>query len=699
MRSRVSTQPHLEYRPSGFHWRRRLPSRVLDVCARSKKISLIFSLRSHVLPDAKALAQKLTLLSDIAFAGVTERTMAIAPDIMDRLLVELCRFLIEAADAAREMAPVRTPETAAYEVACANAAVETLRHALCARNREVARDPLRAVARCLGIVLDEADTDWQRLAFRALRVMLEAEQENLRRDQGAFAAPSGSLHAARALIDGTQPAAFMPAARPTPILHPVPHHAPMAVPAMAQQKMAQQKCGPDADAGPVARAEPLSVTRPLGAAEPAARPLPSSGSRNDAASCPSIETASGDYIAARSQGYKTFKATEQTNEKAGKSWARNTAPNVRSTARLFARILGDKPFDQISDPELKAAWELIARVPNSYQARTSRLSPQQAADDADATERRNADITRSKLARTGASPGKIESEILKGRIRRLRTATIYRHMQDFQRICVFLKKRGDLERNIMEDHIWETAEYERREILEEDNERLTWCGKLNGLFRSTIFQDKLDDVGDPMFWAPLIAVHMGLRSEEVLQLYLTDIQVVDDVPCIVLRQGPGQSLKSQASRRTIPIHDNLLKLGFMQLIGMLARAGEPRLFPWLERSESKKTYTETFSKRFTKYRQDHKIYDAQRDFHSFRTTFNHLLIQAECPDTQRRALMGHVERDVGITNYNPGGFALAMLRNRVNSVVVDVSMIRSPFATAGSAHVTDLAAHRVLSHA
>jgi hypothetical protein len=67
-------------------------------------------------------------------------------------------------------------------------------------------------------------------------------------------------------------------------------------------------------------------------------------------------------------------------------------------------------------------------VPNSYQAKTSRLSPQQAADDADATERRNAEITRSKLARTGASPGKIESEILKGRIRRLRTATIYRSL-------------------------------------------------------------------------------------------------------------------------------------------------------------------------------------------------------------------------------------------------------------------------------
>lgn len=190
---------------------------------------------------------------------------------------------------------------------------------------------------------------------------------------------------------------------------------------------------------------------------------------------------------------------------------------------------------------------------------------------------------------------------------------------------------------------------------------------------------------------------MGLRSEEILQLYVSDMQVIDDVHCIVLRQGPGQSLKRKASRRTVPVHDNLLKLGFMQLVAMREREGEPRLFPWIERSQAKKTYTETFSKRFTRYRQDHKIYDAQRDFHSFRTTFNHLLIEAECPDTQRRALMGHVERDVGITNYKPDGFSKALLSKRVNSVVIDISMIRAPFGTVSAAHVTDLTAHRVLA--
>ncbi|WP_371060095.1 tyrosine-type recombinase/integrase [Rhodosalinus sp. 5P4] len=589
--------------------------------------------------------------------------MAIAPDIMERLLVELCRFLIEAADAAREIAPQRSPEIAAYDLACANAAVETLRHAIAMRDRDIARNPLRDVAARLGITLDETDPDWQRLAFRALRVMLEAEEENGRRDRGDFGRPSGTLQAARDLIDRGPLASAPHLIRQTASALPqAPRQDPEIMPTMCRDTSNAE--APSVSSEPVrtdsAREAHLAPTATEAANEP---PEPPRAER----SCPTIDEASELYIDLRSKGYKSFKATEQVNEKAGKSWARNTAPNVRSTARLFSRILGGRRFDQITNQDLKEAWELIARIPHTYQAKTSKLSPQEAADNADATEKHIAEITRARLEKQGASPGKIESEILKGRIKRLRTATIYRHMQDFQRICIFLKKRGYLTENIMEDHIWETAEYERREILEEDNERLTWCGKLDGLFRTPIFQDRLEDVGDPMFWAPLIAVHMGLRSEEVLQLYLEDVQVIDDIPCIVLKQGPGQSLKSKASRRTIPIHDNLLKLGFLQLVAMLRRAGKPRLFPWLARSENKKTYTETFSKRFTRYRQDHKIYDTQRDFHSFRTTFNHLLIQAECPDSQRWALMGHVKRDVGITNYNPGGFALSKLRNRVNS--------------------------------
>jgi len=394
---------------------------------------------------------------------------------------------------------------------------------------------------------------------------------------------------------------------------------------------------------------------------------------------PRITEAGAAYVELRCKGYKTFKPKEQVNPAAGASWDKSSKGNVQSTIQLMARTLGDKPFDRISDGDLTKAWEVIARLPNTYQAKTSKLSPQEAAAEADEREARNAELTRARLEKEGASPGKIDARIAMGRIPRMRAATVYRHMQDFQRICRYLVATGAVSDNLMEGHIWDKLEVQRRQILEEDNERLTWCGHLDALFRTPIFRQPLEDPGDPMFWAPLIALHAGLRSEEALQLALRDIQVVDGVPCFVLSQGPGQTLKSPAARRTVPVHRNLIELGFMVLVERLRKNGELRLFPYLERSANKKTYTENFSKRFTAYRRKHGLYDPQRDFHSFRTTFNVKLIETECLDSQRRYIVGHTDTDVGIRHYAPTGFSKALLQKRVDAVEIDITAIRRPF--------------------
>ena len=129
----------------------------------------------------------------------------------------------------------------------------------------------------------------------------------------------------------------------------------------------------------------------------------------------------------------------------------------------------------------------------------------------------------------------------------------------------------------------------------------------------------------------------------------------------------------------MPIHKNLIELGLLELVELRRSQGEPRLFPRLERSKAKKTYTETFSKRFTRYRKDNKIYDENRDFHSFRTTFNQALVDTECLETQQHYLMGHVDNSVGVKHYTPKGFPTAKLHQRVNAVEIDISMIRRPF--------------------
>jgi hypothetical protein len=268
-------------------------------------MSLIFPLRSHVIPEAKALALKLTLLSDIAFAGLTERTMAIAPHTMESILTELCRFIIDAAEAAREIAPCRTPELAAYELACVNAAIDTLRHAIAMRDRQPARGPLQEVAHRLGLPIDENDPDWQRLAFRALRVMVEAQEENLSREQGIYAGSTQYRTQPNQPMAQLQRTAIAPAPLPTAVaVSPVQSTQPAVgtTPFEGTAPVQSETCAPVAEG-----ASPI---------EPASNPQVPKTTRKGR----KINEITEHYVKLRSQGYSKFKENETVNKEAGVSW-------------------------------------------------------------------------------------------------------------------------------------------------------------------------------------------------------------------------------------------------------------------------------------------------------------------------------------------------------------------------------------------
>ena len=193
---RIADIPHLERRPSGFFWRRRLPRAMLRHDA--TEFFLVVSLRTHVPSDAKSRAGRLTALSDTVFAWATETGM-IDPDLATRLLKALARFEIEADEAARAVAPPRSQADVEMALARESAVQETLRRALMLNDREAARAPLRAVAARLGVALEEDDDDWKRLAWRATRVLLEASAERARRETGSYGAerPGAADHRGR----------------------------------------------------------------------------------------------------------------------------------------------------------------------------------------------------------------------------------------------------------------------------------------------------------------------------------------------------------------------------------------------------------------------------------------------------------------------------------------------------------------------
>lgn len=69
---------------------------------------------------------------------------------------------------------------------------------------------------------------------------------------------------------------------------------------------------------------------------------------------------------------------------------------------------------------------------------------------------------------------------------------------------------------------------------------------------------------DAAYWLPLLGAYSGARLGELCQLRAVDIQNVEGIPVMVLTDdGEGQRIKSEAGKRSVPTHSELLRLGFL----------------------------------------------------------------------------------------------------------------------------------------
>ena len=81
-------------------------------------------------------------------------------------------------------------------------------------------------------------------------------------------------------------------------------------------------------------------------------------------------------------------------------------------------------------------------------------------------------------------------------------------------------------------------------------------------------------------WGALIGLYTGARVSEVAQIFLRDFEVIDGTPCVRLtNDSDGQSLKTESSKRLVPIHPDLVRLGLLERVKRLREEGAERLFP------------------------------------------------------------------------------------------------------------------------
>ncbi|HEQ0128742.1 TPA: site-specific integrase [Pseudomonas aeruginosa] len=169
------------------------------------------------------------------------------------------------------------------------------------------------------------------------------------------------------------------------------------------------------------------------------------------------------------------------------------------------------------------------------------------------------------------------------------------------------------------------------------------------LFRQPAYQQQRNAEGRPgnsVFWIPLIAAYTGARREEIAQLYVADviqhetgqwfIRIIDD--------RPDKSLKTDSSRRDVPLHDDLIELGILDLIR--GRTTDSRVFPHLVKVSD--GYAGIVSKAWRPLTQQCGVYRAGRHpLHAFRHTFKTLAREHGIPKEVSDWITGHASGGVG----------------------------------------------------
>ena len=175
--------------------------------------------------------------------------------------------------------------------------------------------------------------------------------------------------------------------------------------------------------------------------------------------------------------------------------------------------------------------------------------------------------------------------------------------------------------------------------------------ELNIIFSSPIYTEgkrPRAGAGEASYWIPLIGLYTGARMEEIGQLTRDDIRQNGDVWYFhISNESEESSVKNKGSNRDVPIHPELIRLGFIEYAQRHPSGSS--IFPGLRRVKGRQL-THNYSKWWGNWcRLELGITDRRKVFHSFRHAFKDACRNSDIPLDVHDAFTGHVGSSVGST--------------------------------------------------
>lgn len=197
---------------------------------------------------------------------------------------------------------------------------------------------------------------------------------------------------------------------------------------------------------------------------------------------------------------------------------------------------------------------------------------------------------------------------------------------------------------------------ERDSSLERRAYELT---ELRTLFSSRLYTEGYRPEGqskEAAYWAPLLGPFVGARLEEVAQLLVDDVQCINGAWVIRIADlDENQHIKTETSYRLVPVHQELVRCGFLAYAAGTKLKGDRQLFPSLSNENQHKRFGGSLGSWYGRYLDSIGLSDARVDYHSFRFLFKQWCTRSGIENEARDALTGHwVSADQASRGYMRG---------------------------------------------
>lgn len=183
------------------------------------------------------------------------------------------------------------------------------------------------------------------------------------------------------------------------------------------------------------------------------------------------------------------------------------------------------------------------------------------------------------------------------------------------------------------------------------------------------------------FWFPLLGLHTGARISEIAQLAPDDVLERGGIHSLRISEGDaGQSVKTENGKRLIPIHENLIQLGFLEFVEHQRHAGQKRIFSDLSFGKNKAGAKASLW--FTEFRRQRGIPDRNElgeplVFHSFRHTVTTNLRNVQGHEvTKVQQILGHKKSLHGATDIYTHPYDDGACKEAVDSMSFKLDLAR-----------------------